>query len=304
MSRGNERRPIVRDDIDRRHRLEWLERTVVGYGWRLHAFVLMSNHDHLFVETPEANLSAGMQFLNGSYTSYFNWRHRRAGHLFQGRFKAQLVEEEGHYTEVSRYIHLNPVRAGVVDRPERWSWSSYPGYHRANRMLGWATYDRVMNEFGGNAAQARVAYRAFVREGVDRPIPSPFDDAIGQLIVGSEAFVIRIRDALVHRSPDPALPQLQQLRRRPALDRIVSVVSQVCGVDRDDWRGGRRSDDGARAVAAHVARRVWGYPSVEVAAVLGYAGTSGVAQAIRRIERGGKRIAAKVRRSSRKLAND
>jgi len=120
MSRGNERRPIVRDDVDRRHRLEWLERAVVGYGWRLHAFVLMSNHDHLFVETPEANLSAGMQFLNGSYTSYFNWRHRRAGHLFQGRFKAQLVEEEGHYTEVSRYIHLNPVRAGLVDRPERW----------------------------------------------------------------------------------------------------------------------------------------------------------------------------------------
>ena len=83
MSRGNERRGIVRDDMDRRKRLDWLRRTVETYGWRLHAFVLMNNHDHLFVETPEANLSAGMQHYNGSYTSYFNRRHRRVGHLFQ-----------------------------------------------------------------------------------------------------------------------------------------------------------------------------------------------------------------------------
>ena len=85
ISRGNERAAAVRDDSDRQKRLHWLRRTVETYGWRVHAFVLMSNHEHLFLETPEANLSAGMQFLNGSYTSYFNSRHRRAGHLFQGR---------------------------------------------------------------------------------------------------------------------------------------------------------------------------------------------------------------------------
>ena len=118
MSRGNERRAIVRDDADRQRRLDWLCRTVETYGWRLHAFVLMTNHDHLFVQTPEANLSVGMQFLNGSYTSYFNRRHRRAGHLFQGRFKGHLIDEEGYYLEVSRYIHLNPVRAKAVQRPE------------------------------------------------------------------------------------------------------------------------------------------------------------------------------------------
>ena len=91
MSRGNERRAIVRDDRDREKRLEWLRRTVEDYGWRLHAFVLMTNHDHLFVETPRPNLSAAMQFLNGGYTSAFNRRHRRVGHLLQGRFKAQLI---------------------------------------------------------------------------------------------------------------------------------------------------------------------------------------------------------------------
>ncbi len=103
MSRGNERRPIVRDDADRQRRLDWLQRTVEIYGWRLHAFVLLTNHEHLFLETPEPNLSAGMHLLNGSYTGYFNVRHRRAGHLFQGRFKAHLIEEEGYFTEISRY---------------------------------------------------------------------------------------------------------------------------------------------------------------------------------------------------------
>ena len=95
MSRGNERCDIVGDDADCEKWVDGLRRTVETYGWRLHAFVLMTNHCHLFVETPEANLSSGMQFLDGSYASYFNRRQRRVGHLFQGRFKGHLIEEEG-----------------------------------------------------------------------------------------------------------------------------------------------------------------------------------------------------------------
>jgi putative transposase len=102
MSRGNNRRAIVRDDADRQRRLEWLARTVETYRWRLHAFCLMGNHEHLFVETPEPNLSAGMQYLNGSYTGYFNVRHRQAGHLLQGRFKAHLIDSEGYYWSSER----------------------------------------------------------------------------------------------------------------------------------------------------------------------------------------------------------
>jgi putative transposase len=115
------RQPIVRDDFDRQRRPDWLRRTVETYGWRLHAFVLMANHDHFFVESPEANLGAGMSFVNRSYTSYFNRRHRRVGHLFHGRFRSRLIEEEGCFLEVSRYIHLNPVRAGMVERPDNQS---------------------------------------------------------------------------------------------------------------------------------------------------------------------------------------
>ena len=116
ISRGDNRRAIVRDDQDRGKRLEWLERTVEQHGWKLHAFVLMDNHEHLFVQTPRPNLPQGMKLLNASYTQYFNKRHRRCGHLFQGRYKSFLVEEDGYFSELSRYIHLNPVRAkGMAD---------------------------------------------------------------------------------------------------------------------------------------------------------------------------------------------
>ena len=150
---------------DREKRVDWLRRTVETYGWHLHAFVLMSNHEHLFVQTPESNLSAGMQYLGGSYSSYFNRRHRRSGHLFQGRFRGHLIEEEGYFLEVSRYVHLNPVRAKMVPRPEDWQWSSYAGYRRVRDACSWMTYDRVLGEFGGGASDERRHYRRFVEAG-------------------------------------------------------------------------------------------------------------------------------------------
>jgi hypothetical protein len=113
-----------------------------------------------------AACSAGMQYFNGSYTSYFNRRHRRCGHLFQGRFKGHLIEEDGYFLEVSRYIHLNPVRAKVVARPEQYPWSSYRGYQRASRTVDWVTYDRVLGEFGASSSLARGAYTRFVRAGI------------------------------------------------------------------------------------------------------------------------------------------
>ena len=300
MSRGNERRPIVRDDIDRRKRLDWLRRTVETYGWRLHAFCLMTNHEHLFVETPEGNLSAGMQYLGGSYTSYFNWRHGRSGHLFQGRFKGHLVEEEGYFRQVSRYIHLNPVRAGMVTRPRDYPWSSYPGYVRSRRAVGWVTYDRVLAEFGSNLADARRAYARFVSAAVDDPPPSPFAKAVGGLLLGSEAFVTRIRRMLQDRPDDAALPQLRQLQPRPELLRIVEKVANHFGHDPADWRAGKRVNDVSRALATYLARHRFGYPATQVAAVLGYRSHGGVLTAVKRIESASpavKQTAAKIEKA-------
>jgi putative transposase len=303
MSRGNERRAIVRDDVDRQRRLDWLERTIQTYGWRLHSFVLMTNHEHLFVETPEPNLSAGMHFLNSSYAGYFNLRHRRVGHLFQGRFKAQLIEEEGHYREISRYLHLNPVRAKLAKGPEEWPWSSYPGYHRAAKVLGWVTYDRVLSEFAKDKVEARRRYRQFVAAGIAQPPACPWAKAFGGLIVGSEAFAQRIRRLLGDRPTDPDVPQLAHLRARPSLEQIIGAVAGHFGGSLKRWSAGSRCDDASRAAAAYLARRKYGYSTAEVARALGYRGHSSVGTAISRIEAGTDALRRSIATIVRKLTN-
>ncbi|MGB6043336.1 MAG: transposase [Pirellulales bacterium] len=299
MSRGIERRDIVADDRDRGRWLEWLERTVETYDWQLHAFVLMDNHQHLFVGTPRANLSAGMQHLNGSYTSYFNRRHRRAGHLFQGRFKAQLVEDEGYFCELSRYIHLNPVRAKIVDRPERHRWSSYPGYHRADRTLSWITYDSVLCEFCRNRSEARRRYRQFVRDGIQEP----WAEVAGGLIIGSRKFIKRIGKLLQDRPADQDIPTLKRLRPRPELELILDVVADMMGEDRTAWSAGRRSDTAGRAVASFLARRRFGYSATEVAAALGYKSHTSVTRALQRIKSPSSQLARTLNRIERSLTN-
>lgn len=296
MSRGNDRRNIVRDDMDRDRWVRWLSRTVQTYGWHLHAYVLMSNHYHVFVETPEANLSAGMGCFNGSYTGYFNKRHRRVGHLLQGRYKAHLIEEAGHYREVSRYIHLNPVRAKMVDRPVAWPWSSYPGYVRRDRQVDWVTYSRVLSEFGRDVVAARRAYRRFVLAGVKSPPPSPLAGAVHGLIIGSDRFREKLRDLIDQRPGDAQLPQCKGLRDRPPLTDLGDAVRRYFGTEPEKWSSGRRSDDLSRAMAAYLARQCYGYAATEVARWLGYRSHGSVAQALRRIESRGSRLEQDVRK--------
>ena len=124
-SRGDRREAIYEDDEDRARFLEALGNVIGAFNWRCHAYCLMSNHYHLVIATPDGNLSKGMRQLNGVFTQWSNRRHRRAGHLFQGRFKAVLVDQESHLLELARYVVLNPVRAGMVKAAEDWPWSSY-----------------------------------------------------------------------------------------------------------------------------------------------------------------------------------
>ena len=138
-SRGNARQNIVRDDRDRAAWLAVLDQVIERFGWLCHASCLRDNHYHLVVETPRPNVSGGMRQLNGVYTQQFNRRHRRVGHLLQGRFKAILVEKDPHLLELCRYVVLNPVRAGLVARPERWCWSSYRATVGAAAVPGYLT---------------------------------------------------------------------------------------------------------------------------------------------------------------------
>src|SRR5512147_3044024 len=162
-SRGNEKKAVFKSDQDRINFLNTLQHVNKRYNWICHAYCLMSNHYHLLIETPDGNLALGMRQLNGVYTQLFNRLHGRTGHLFQGRYKAILIQKDTHLLEVCRYVVLNPVRAGIVGGPEEWVWSSYrgtTGLERAHRCL---TSEWVIGQFSDNKAKGQRAYAQFVR---------------------------------------------------------------------------------------------------------------------------------------------
>lgn len=284
-ARGNARGAIARDAADREKWLSILADTVSRRRWRLFAFALLGNHFHLFLQTPEASLSEGMHDLCGTYAGYLNRRHGRSGHVFQGRFKAVLVEEQGHWLELSRYVHLNPVRAGLARRPEDWLWSSYRGYHRAAHRVPWVDYEQVLEEFGGDGAAARRAYRTFMEEGLGRRLDSPLGKVVAGVALGSEAFLARVRGLLAGRRDDAELPELTRLRRAPSIETVSRAVAERYGADAACWRPGRRHDDVSRAVAAYLARRLTRERLGAIALALGYRRASSVAMACRRVER-------------------
>ena len=173
LSRGDRRQAIFVDDTDRQTLLETLGQACGRTGWRVHAYVLMSNHYHLLVETPGANLVAGMKWFQGTYTQRFNRRHRQCGHLFQGRYKA-LVVESGHgpyFSIVGAYIHLNPARAHLFDlrrgRLEDYAWSSYPGYLKPDRRASWLSVAQILADHGfEDDRKGRLGYRRYLNERV------------------------------------------------------------------------------------------------------------------------------------------
>ena len=168
MARGSHGQPVFNDDLDRQRFLETLGESCQKTGWRIHAYVLMGNHYHVLVETPEGNLVAGMKWLQGAYTQRYNGRHQVFGPLFQGRYKAVIVDsqEPMYFQVVSTYIHLNPARAGLVgigkQALKRYRWSSYPWYlNRASKRPGWLHCERVMGSLGLSARAAK-GYEAYI----------------------------------------------------------------------------------------------------------------------------------------------
>lgn len=219
-ARGDRREPIYDDDEDRRAYLDILGEVVEDFNWICHAYCLMGNHYHLVVETPDGNLSKGMRQLNGLYTQYSNRRHKRVGHLFQGRYKAILVDKDAYLLELSRYVVLNPVRARMVKRPNQWPWSSYHAMVGAQNPPKWLIVDALLVQFARSRAVARRRYERFVAEGIGAQ--SLWNDLRGQIYLGDERFVERMQAKLEKEAQDINIPRAQ--RRRPAspLARIES----------------------------------------------------------------------------------
>ena len=174
MARGNGRQDIVADDADRGRLVSCLERAVRRSGWVLYAFVVLTNHLHLVLRTPRPNLAKGMQLFLSSYANGWARRHRRSGHLFQGRYRTELVEDETYLWVLTRYVHLNPVRAGLAAKPDAWRWSSCPGYFRHRDRLEWVAYESLLTAWSGECGgtEPEVSYRRFVSAGLANPVQS------------------------------------------------------------------------------------------------------------------------------------
>jgi putative transposase len=163
-SRGNRRQHVFTDDRDRRRFLALLDHVANRLDWAGHAYCLMPNHFHLVMETPSPTLSAGLQWLNGSYAQWFNWRHQKDGHLFQGRFHSVLVETDVHLLELSRYTVQNPVRARLCSSPIDWPWSSCRAMLGLTRPADFLMVGRVLDHFGPDRDRARRAFHTFVHD--------------------------------------------------------------------------------------------------------------------------------------------
>jgi REP element-mobilizing transposase RayT len=219
-SRGNARQKVFFAAGDRESFLNTLAGVVSRYHWICHAYCLMANHYHLLVETPKGNLSIGMRQLNGIYTQSFNRRHNRVGHLFQGRFKAIVVERDSHLLELCRYIVLNPARVKSSAKASSWKWSSYRATAGLVSVPEFLHTDWILGQFGKSRSRAQQQYREFVRDGMAN---RPWDDLKGQIYLASEAFIEK------HASREKnskEIPRAQLRAARLSLEQILGRTGE------------------------------------------------------------------------------
>ena len=217
-SRGDRREEIFEDDQDRTMFLSTLGQVVDQFNWVCYACCLMDNHYHLLIQTPDSNLSKGMRQLNGVYTPLSNRRYKRVGHLFQGRFKAILVDSDAYLLELSRYVVLNPVRANMVKKPADWPWSSYRSSMGLEDAAPWLAVDGLLAQFAKRRSLAQQRYAQFVAEGINAD--SPWASLTGQVYLGDELFVQRMQTHIQTTKDDVQIPHVQRRPPPPSLAQI------------------------------------------------------------------------------------
>jgi putative transposase len=248
IARGNERKPVFRDDEDRRDYLERLAHYREKFEFRILAYCLMNNHVHLAIETGKAPLSRIMAGLQSSYTQYFNRRHGRVGHLFQGRYKSFLIEKDRYALALLRYIHENPVKAGMVARPQDYAWSSDRHYRRG-KGLKWLDVDRLLAMLGRGRSAAIGRYRRLMSEELEEPYEKA--ESWGQAVRGDEAFA----DRAFQEAGEPRLPRVNL-----TVEAVASEVARSEGISLAQMitRGQGRVGSRARVLTAWVGREVAG----------------------------------------------
>jgi REP element-mobilizing transposase RayT len=217
-SRGNARRPIFKDQQDRTLFLDTMKKVKDRHHWICHAYCLMENHYHLVVETGEGNLAKGMRQLNGVYTQTYNRRHRSTGHVFEGRYKAVLIQKESHFLEVCRYVVLNPVRAKAVREPKEWKWSSYRATSGVEKCHGCLSPEEILGRFAARKSVAQKKYREFVLTGIGEE--SIWKGLRGQSLLGEEEFIDKFVKHVRGYEKVEEIPRAQRYLSRPSLQKL------------------------------------------------------------------------------------
>jgi putative transposase len=264
MNRGVLQSDIVVDDDDRRDWFRLFHRVALRCGWRVFAHVLMTNHFHIFLRLTSDNLSSGMHDLQSGYATLFDKRHERDGVLFQGRFRALLVEFSGHAWSLSRYLHLNPCRAHLVAQPEAYHWSTYRYFLDPQGAPEWLDWRTVLCDFTGTEAAARVAYRRFVVQGLEQPIENPFLQSYEDMLLGSPQFIAENRHLIEDAKVDAG-----RFRKSAALQHVLTVVAIDFQMDLSEIIRRGRHGNVAREVAFWLARETVRVPLLELAEAFG-----------------------------------
>ena len=282
-TRGVARQDIFFREEDRRQFLDYVSETQERFGLVLHGYCLMGNHYHLEVETPEGELSRPLQWLNHRYASYVNRSYDRVGHLFQGRFKSAVIEAKRHLCELSRYIHLNPVRAGLVRHPGDYPWSSYRAFLGLMKRPHWLEIDGTLRRWGTTREKQRRAYRTFVEE-PEEVVQDPLRELEFGLILGTAKFVGWIRTTFCDRESDSQVAQLAKARPATSLATVCQVVCSAYECDQEVLLRKRKHNNEARDVALYMGRHHARRKLTELGERFGGMSTPAVSLACKRVE--------------------
>jgi len=273
-SRGNQKQAIFLSEEDRCYFLKCLGDAYDKFQSIIHVYCLMENHYHLLIETPRGHLSRIGHTINTTYSLYFNKKHGRCGHLFQGRFKAILVQAEEYAREVGPYVHLNPVRAGLVDSPEQYAWSNFREYMGTMPSRPWTSTSLILSAFGSAPSIARPAYFEYVIWRLKQKLPNPLEAAESSGILGSPEFIERIGKSFFadqRRERNREVPQLRKIRPRPEMADILTIARELFG----------HKNRNARKTTIFIIHKNTDFPLREIGVFFGI-GISGITDICRR----------------------
>ena len=283
-SRGNERKKIYRDDGDKEKFLGLLEDYKNRYNFLIHCFVLMDNHYHLVIETLRPNLIKIMHGLNSGYTGYFNKKYKRSGHLFQGRYKAIIVDKENYLLELSRYVHLNPLRAKIINKPQDYKWSSYGGYIRKKEVNNLNNYNWLLSIFGNEEKKSRRQYKEFVEEGIAKKLENPIKRAVGNMILGSKEFIDSILVKIDRDEIGQEIANRNEILKTINPQEVIKEVSNKYKIKPIEITNTGTRNNEARNVAIYITRNVCELSNKETAKIFGGVKESAVSKIVKRLE--------------------